>query len=342
MNRVRLHAAANTKALAIMGDFLLPEDYLAILEMDRLDEILQFLSQRVRYQDLLAGETDPIETYEIKMKRVFFETYEKIYHFYVGPYRTFFMAMFMRYDVENLKLFARVISRGESLANIKQNLIFSELYASVDYSRILVVENMQDFVEALKGTMYHDLIVWFLEEDPIRMNFRLEMSLDRLYFQKLYQSILKLDRMDRKLMGELLGANIDMLNLQWIYRGRRFFDISAEEIYNFTLDHGAQYNLRRLKDLCYMDFDKYREFILEGSYGDLFKDREYMLERGMERHLFYEVRKMMKANRMSLAIPVGILFLFEYEIRDLFTIMEGKRYKFQDLQSLLIRDFERV
>lgn len=340
MNQVRTHAAANTKALAIFGKLLKREDYIALLDMDQVDDVIKYLKSKTHYSVILEGFENPIET-EMKMKRYFFSSYRKLSHFYFDEYKIFFNSMTVRYEVENLKLYIRAMSRQEDSSELEKHLLVSESYSNVDYLEIAKAKNMQEVIHSLRGTRYHDLLMPFLYDEPSRMAFHMEMILDRLYFNQLHQSILGLARGDQEAMMDLLGMNIDALNLQWIYRGRRYFDISSEELFNFTLAYGKKYDLKRLKELCYMDLDEYREIISAEDYGDLFRDREYMLERAMERYLFYKAEKMIHKAEISISKPVGLLFMFEYEIRDLFTIMEAKKYHFEKVEELLIRELGR-
>ena len=75
--------------------------------------------------------------------------------------------------------------------------------------------------------------------------------------------------------------------------------------------------------------------------GIFFADEDYMMERAMERQLFYELDNFTKKPGLSIVLPVVLLFKFEYEIRDLFTILEGIKYHANNISELLIRDLRR-
>ena len=341
MNQVRNHAAANTKAMAMYGQLLDKKDYQEMLSKDKVEEIIAYLKSKTHYSDALKGADFSIESYEIMMKRYFFCAYEKLSYFYFDAYKGFFKSLLLRYEVENIKLLARAVFRQDGSAQIEAHLLHAKFGSGVNERLIAKAVNMEEFVDALRGTPYYGALKPFLDEESSLMAFRMEMVLDRFYFYQLYQSVLSLGREDQEEMKLLLGINIDVLNLQWIYRGRRYFDISAEELFNFTLDHGKKYSFKKLKEFCYMDFDGFKDLIGTDDYGDLFKEREYMLERAMERYLFHRVKKIFQKAEMSLAVPVALLFMFEYEIRDLFTIMEAKKYGFEKVEAYLIRDLGR-
>lgn len=341
MYKVKTHAAANAKAKAILGRLLKDEEYDALLKLETVEEVLEYLKNNTHYAKIFEDEALQLEEYEVLIKKYFFNVYEKLYHFYIDAYRSFFKAMFCRYEVENLKLFIRVLSRNESLKDLRDHLIYSQLYSNLDYDQLEKAVSVRELLEMIDHTIYHEPLVLFLEEDSERMIFHMEMILDRIYFNQLKAAIESLKRKDRALMLELLGINIDILNVQWIYRGRLFFDISSEELFNFTLEGGRRYDYKALKSLCYMELEDFRRFISDGDYKDIFQDREYMMERAMERHLYYRLDEYTKDAGLSIVLPVVLLFKFEYEMRDLFTIMEGKKYRFDNIKDLLIRELGR-
>jgi V/A-type H+-transporting ATPase subunit C len=341
MDRVGLHGATNAKAKAMLGRLLKEEDYLSILKLETVEEIINYLKTNTHYGDILKDEYLELEEYEVLMEHYFFKAHEKFCYFYIDNYREFFKAIICRYEVENLKLYLRTLSRNKKMVNLKSHLILTNIHTNLNYDDLDKATNIRDFMEGIKDTIYYKPLVPFLDEEPAQMIFHMEMVLDKFYFDKLYISATKLKKKDRDIMLELLGINIDILNIQWIFRGRRFFDISSEELFNFTLIHGRRYDEKTLKNLCYMELEDFRNLISKGDYKDLFQDKEYMMERAMERHIYNMLDEYTKKSSLSIALPIIFLFKFEYEMRDLFTIIEGVHYHFEDIGELLIREIGR-
>ena len=342
MDKVGTHAAAIAKAKAIMGRLLTDHHYKELLKLETFQEVIDYLRNQTHYRTVLEfAEGESLDQIEVRIEKYFFSTYEKFYHYYVDNYRDFFKALLFRYEVENLKLYLRLLARDDKIENLETHLIFSSLYSNLDYAELSKATTITEFIEGLKETLYYNPLKQFIEDDSSLMVFHMEMVLDKLYFDRLYLSITKLGKYDREIMLELLGINIDILNIQWLYRGRRFFDISSEELFNFTLLHGRRYDEKAIKMLCYLPLDEFRTLISGGDYKDIFSDKEYMMERAMERHLYYALNDYTKKATFSIAVPVVLLFKFEYEIRDLFTILEGIHYRSEDVKDLLIREIER-
>ena len=340
MYKVRTHAAANAKAKVILGSLLTEDDFTKLIQLETADAVKSYLLSKTHYQKMTTTVNDDTEAFEILLKKYFFTAYEKFFLFYVDAYRNFFKAMLNRYEVENLKLFIRTLNRGESVRGISEHLLFSARYSNLDYEALLTARTIEDLMSILKGTLYYDTIRIFIDEPPEQMSFHMEMALDRSYFNRLYEAINKLKKRDRLMMLDLLGINVDILNIQWIYRGRKYFDISSEELFNFTLNAGKLYDYKALKAFCYMDLEAYKSVIEASDYGEIFKDKPYMLERAMEKHLFYRLDDFIKHAENSIAWPVVLIFKFEYEVRDLYTILEAKKYGVSDTQAFLIRELK--
>ena len=66
-------------------------------------------------------------------------------------------------------------------------------------------------------------------EDACSVSFALGMALDRYYFDSLYGAVLPVGGLEGRLLARLVGVRVDLVNLYWIYRCRRFFSLSPEQ-----------------------------------------------------------------------------------------------------------------
>lgn len=341
MYKVKTHAATNAKTMAMMGKLLKDADFIKLLKMNNIRELVDYLKKNTHYETAFNNDELDYENMEHIMKHHMFTYFEKFFHFYIDEYRNFFKALMLRYEVENIKLFLRAILREEDSILVKNRLISSDIYSSVDYDKISKSSDIKEFIESLKDTIYYDVLINYVDENPSKILFYMEMMLDRLYFNQLYESILKLKKEDTLITLDLYGINVDLLNVQWIYRGRKYFDISSEELFNFTLNNGKRYNFKKLKEFCYLDLDKFKDFILTEEYKALFTSEEFLMERDMERFIYYKLDEYIKKEKMSIIVPIVFIFKVEYEMRDLFTIIEGLRYELPNIKDFLVRNLER-
>ena len=341
MTSSSIHAAPVAKAHVMMGYLIDKEGFETLIKVDSVEDVIRSLATRPHYRSFLTQEQLVSQPVEMAIKQAFFNVYEKLYHYYIGAYRDFFKALLLRYEVENIKYLIRRVHNLSHFNISPKTLLIPSVYKTISYENLMKAKQLSTLIEALSGTPYRELLKPFIDEEPAKMLFHMEMVLDRYYFNVLRDRMGQLNKMDRQLMLKLLGVNIDLLNIQWIYRGIHFFNISPEEIFNFTLSGGLKFDYKALKALCYYSLEAFRRELDKSEYNIVFNTREYLMEREMERYLYYEIDKILKVNAQTIATPVALLFKFEYEIRDVLTILEAIRFKSTEIESYLIRDLRR-
>eukprot|EP00831_Metopus_contortus_P083181 TRINITY_DN9157_c0_g1_i1.p1 TRINITY_DN9157_c0_g1~~TRINITY_DN9157_c0_g1_i1.p1 ORF type:complete len:289 (+),score=30.78 TRINITY_DN9157_c0_g1_i1:423-1289(+) len=256
--------------------------------------------------------------------------YEKLIYFFNDEYKKFLKTYFMRFEIEDLKLYLRTFISRDDISKIKKFMVVSGVYGVLDYDKLSKSTSLEDFIDNLNGTEYHRILKYYLNENPLKMMFYMEMGLDQYYFKKMYKSSLTLYKEDREILIESLGKNSDIQNLQWIYRGLKYYKLSPEELLNYTFSTGYYIKYKQLKELCYtLDTDELLAKIQKTKYGDLFKENnnsEVFFELEMEKYLFRLMISIQRNHPMSIIDSIVYMHKKEFEMRDLFTLLEAKRY----------------
>lgn len=349
MGGVRRFAAVNTKIKALKGRMLRNQDYIELLSKKSVEEVANYLKSSTSYRRILDSKNvDDIHRSELELilKKNIVLQYEKLLHYFTDEYRKLFRILFMRYEIEDLKLYIRALARGEDPKALDDLILYSGVYSTVDYKLLGDTKDIETFIRNLKGTIYYNILGPYEKEDSGKLTFYMEMVLDRNYFKALYEQILKLKKHDQIILKELLGKNIDLLNLEWIYRGLKFYKLSPEELINYTLIGG--YNLRydEVKSLCYTkDETELIVKMVDSKYGFLFDDKDTLdlfMERRIERFLFFQFLNYYKKGQMDITQSIAYMHLLEYEMRDIISITEAIRYdlKKEEAKKYLIRRIE--
>ena len=188
-----------------------------------------------------------------------------------------------------------------------------------------------EFIDGLKGTIYYDILTPYKDEEGPKTTFYMEMNLDRLYFNQLKVKCQKLKKVDRKAFENILGENVDLLNIEWIYRGIKFYNLIPEELINYLLPHGLEFNYKELKRMCYSDIETLKAIVLNSKYSFLFdtkKDVELFMERRIERYFYFKFKSLLKKGHLNILTTIAYFHLLEFEIRDIISMLEAKRYGF--------------
>lgn len=339
-------AAVNTKIKILQRDLLKDNDYRRMLEAKDVKEVVSYLKEQTRYGALLTDEI--VEPVQINKLEVVFRThilkrYETLIHYLVDQYRFLFRVIFMRYEIENLKMIIRAVSRKENLAPLVDSFYQSSVIPQLDYKQLTMAKTIEEVIHYLQNTPYHKVLAPYVGEAPNRLLFYVEMSLDRMYFKKLAAVTRKLQRDDKMLVSELLGKNADILNIQWIYRGLKYYHISAEELFNYSLPSGYMLDLKSLRDLCYSADEKdLVEKLKKTRYAFLFQeetDFERFMEIGMERYLYSLLKSLELKSFMTILPTIIYIHRLEFEMRDLFSLLEAKKFGLSsdDIKHFLVR-----
>lgn len=345
MSNVRRFAAVNTKIKSMVGKLLTKEDYQAMVLLKTESEIFDYLNEHTYYANIfkdIEDEAYTIANVEFHIKNYIITLYKKINCFITGNYQKLFRLLMKRFETEDIKAYLRALILGQDISEMYLDFPNASFYSKLDYRTLSNCNDLTEFVACLKDTIYYKVLKLYLNESPDRMLFYMEMNLDRVYFSKLSVEIAKF-KGDEKPIFEILQMNIDFLNFQWIYRGKKFYHLLPEEVLNYTLPNGHFLNYETLKKLSYTEHeDELFDIMSTTHYKKLFKhnDRtELYLERDMDRYLYKHFLKSERESSLNMVTVVTFTHRLEFEMRDLFTMIEAKHYgvSSDELKEYLIR-----
>lgn len=344
MNGERNFPAVNTKVRVLKSRLLKNEDYINLIQEKTMKEQIAYLKDKTVYGEVLKDieEFNDIQKVEIELKKYLIIQMEKIIRYFSKEYKEFYKAMLLRYEIEDLKLYLRAIERKDYLPDVA---CFFGNHNSFKCKKLKNITNVDEFIESLRGTIYYDVLVPYKDADDSRILFYMEMNLDRLYFTEIMAKSQKLNKSVRIAIEKTLGENIDLLNIEWIYRGIRFYNLFPEELINYLLPYGMKFKYKDLKKMCYSDIYELKDIILNTKYSFLFdteKDVDLYMERRIERYLYYKFKETFKKGNLNLLITIAYIHLLEFEIRDIISILEAKRYglTLQETSDYLVRKIE--
>jgi len=130
---------------------------------------------------------------------------------------------------------------------------------------------------------------------------------------------------DKKAIKELLGLRIDLLNIQWIYRAKKYYDISPEEILIYSLEGGNSIGFNRLKKLCYANQEEFKKLTNDYLRYDIYKDvNDADINVVINSYMLSYLKKNSYNNR---GMALSFIYLLSIITNDLTSIIEGIKYK---------------
>jgi V/A-type H+-transporting ATPase subunit C len=347
MNSEKRFSALNTKIRVLKSKSLNKEDYINLINLPSIKDQVAYLKSKTIYEEDLKkiGLSDDIENIETALKGHIVYQYKKMIPYLSDAYKKLFKTILLRYEIEDLKLYLRAIERNENLNKVWAVSFLKDNYYNLDFEKLKKSRTLNEFIENLEGTIYYKTLKPYIQEEHNKILFYMEMNLDRLYFNLLKENTKALAKVDRIIFEETLGKNIDLLNIEWIYRGIKFYNLLPEELINFTLFGGYEFNYEKIREMSYSSEENLRKIVLGSKYEFLFdtkKDVDLYMERRIERYLYYQFMDGFKKGKMDISLSMAYIHLLEYEIRDIISILESKRYglTLEQTKEYLVRKIE--
>lgn len=259
--------------------------------------------------------------------------YAKVIAMLSGNKKALIQHLYQKYELENLKAILRIINDEKFNERLPETLPYlyslNPKIASFSVDDLLKAKNINELINLLQGTWYyepfkHSLHRFRLENET----FPLEMALELFYYKRLWQHILSLSYRDRKIAKKNFGVQYDILNIFRIYRFKKLYHFSPEEILNYSLMHGAHISANiRLKLSYSVDYEDIVNNLMGTPYKEILAYSDDP-EIWYTKLLSYELslaRKNWQRNPFQIGTILDYLVFKEIEIKDLIRITEAHR-----------------
>ncbi len=332
MDNVTRFAAVNAKIKTMEGQFLKDEDYGILLKLESVTEVARYLKEKSAYSEVLASvaaENIHRGMLENLIKQNMVKSIDRLIHYFNGDYKDFIKTLYAKYEIEELKAIARAVYNGQGAGDFRSTFIGK--YSKLDINKVFEAKQIRDIISALEGTEFYKFLIPLVDGNFTENLFRFEMVLDMSYYTILQREWSKLSQRDMGVLQQAQGIIADLLNIQWIYRGKKFYKLSPEELLNYTINISHRVDFNLLKSLCYaQSLEEFYRFVKTTKYSFMFKEDEttdIYMERRMERHIYFELKALVKSYNLSIISAFAFIIFLEHEVKDIISIVEAIRYK---------------
>lgn len=328
------YSGITTKIRGMQSKLLTEEELNTFSSQTSVQDAVAYLKHLPAYRSLFA-DIDETMIHRGQAERLLhislYTDYAKIYNFSTPKQRKFLKIYLMKYEIEILKKCLCAIFNGNFDISNKDILItFLNRFSRIDTTILFGAKSMDEFVESLKNTGYYHSVKKISELSNPTM-FDYEITLDVFYFSQLWKMNKKIFKgKEEKLIATSFGSKIDMLNLQWIYRSKKYYNLSNADIYALIIP--VTFKLKRSELVKLVEAENTNDFIdlLHNTYyskryqntinsGD---DMETMYVKVLDKVNYAESRK----NPYTVAIINTYLYRKEHEVSKLISCLESIRY----------------
>jgi V/A-type H+-transporting ATPase subunit C len=317
----------------MFADLLKPEDIERLSEAPDLPTLVSQLKS-TSYGPYLEGLRDQEITPQkllLALKGRLAAVFNSVIQMAPGNTRPLLMDLYRYYEVDNLKALLRGIQTGAKWEEIRDVLFPFGPMGVLPAQAMLESGSIAAAVELLAGTIYYEPLTFAMRRFSNEQNlFTLEVALDLHYWRMLWQEAKKLTGMDRDQALRIVGALMDMNNLAWVIRYRVYYNLSEEELINYTLPFGFHV---RDEDVRAIAAGSDIASVVEGVYPGLPNVDTLMAEprRGLpqlevllKRALMEQCKAAFIGSPFHIGVPLAFLVLSDLEIQDLTVLIEAK------------------
>jgi V/A-type H+-transporting ATPase subunit C len=201
-------------------------------------------------------------------------------------------------------------------------------HSKLDIDKLIHSSTMEEFADNLSGCVYEKTIKKVSEFDsPVLFDY--EMSLDLFFFNYIWNNQDKfVPKGEKKHFANAFGSQVDLLNILWIYRCRKYYTVTDSQIFSFLIP--IYYNLDHstIKSLVEAENDAvFFELVNNCYYGKVYGfDPTQPMESQFGSILHSIYIKDFKDAPYSLAAINAYLHLKNLEVSKVVTAMECIRY----------------
>lgn len=334
MSTLLAYSGLTTKIRAMESHLLKDDDYRRISELSTVAEVISFLKQIPGYREVLAH----VDENHIHRGEVEPYLYDSIYWGFIRIYRfanqeqkKYLDLYFQRYEIFIIKrYFHRMEDHKEydpSFGNRDFDRFFRR-HTQLNLEKLTAARNMEELIRNLQGTVYYSPLQHLREQREFS-SFDYEMALDMSYFTRIWKSLDKVLKGDGlESLTKAYGSKFDLLNLDWIYRSKKYYRLNEGQIYDMLIP--VHYRLKNSELVAMVGAAGTEEFgnILAGTYyGDKFRQMTpETLEEMYVIIMKYVLTREARNHPYSAATIYSYLYKKEHEIDKVTTAIECIRY----------------
>ena len=323
-----------TKTRAMQQHIIPKADYEKIANMETTSDLLNYLRTNPAYSDILRNRDEHglhrAQAEQILADSIYLD-FAKLYRFANQSQRKVLSLVFFRYEVNILKKCLRNVFSSDTTYDL---LLFEPFFAKHSDLRVkdlAASQTMEEFISCLSGTQYFDLFKKLQATNHSTLQ-DYQVQLDIYFFKKAWK--LKdhiLSGKNLKAVTMIYGTQIDMLNLLWIYRSKKFYDVETGKILASIIP--INYKLRKHELMALVEAVSVEDFmkLLQNTYYGKLTDATNpdsleLLYLQMYQKLYDTCSSKFST---SMAPVLKFLYLKELELDMLTTSIECIRYKLQ-------------
>lgn len=340
MGNLLTYSGIVAKIHAMESKLLTPRDFEEIAGLRSVPAVIAWLRDNGFYPFVLNDLADEHlhrgDIEKLLITQLYYD-YMKIYRFCGLEQRKFLSLYIMRYETDLIDYCLRiVINHYQEPFDLNYKKDFFDRYSQISIEKLITSRTTEQLIENLKDTEYYQPLSALREKTGITL-FDYDLALDQYYFHKLWKYRKNImNKNEKEIYTRSYGSKIDLLNLQWIYRAKKYYRMEPVDIYNLLIPVHFKLSTELVKELVEAptpeDFLNSMQKVSYAKRPDSLQDLtiEQMYRQCLKQLYIADARR----NPYSIATIYSYLFQKEEELERLTSAIECVRYGLPPSETL--------
>ncbi len=340
MGNVMSYSGLTTKVRAMQAKLLTQRDYENLANLRSVPEAIEYLKEKPAYARYVE-QMDISLYHRGNMEKILYQSlfndYTRIFRFAGMEQKKFLKIYWKRYEIDLINYCLRIVfNHYDTPFDVEYKREFFDKYSQISIDKLITSRNVDELIDNLKDSEYYAPLQTLRDSDKATL-FDYDLALDLYYFSEMWRKNRRLLKGDeRKMYLRDCGTKIDLLNIQWIYRAKKYYNMLPPDIYSMTIPIQYRISVEEFKNL--VETPTVEEF--EKRLGDSYYARRYADLNGKTLEGMYKecLEQLYISDRRrdpySIATVNTYLFLKEEEINKITTALECIRYGLSSRETL--------
>jgi V/A-type H+-transporting ATPase subunit C len=333
MRQLAKYAFANAKIRAMRSYLLEPSTFNLLLEAADRFECLDIL-KKTPYQSFLSDikvQDLSLQALEKEFLKYDLAIYGKVQDTLSSKTEQEFVSLLrQRYELEELKVILR-IWHHKLPVDWQDHILPGRISYDIDFAKLIAAAHIEEFILLLDHTPYKQPLMTARQAyKDHNSSFYLEAALDVDYYKRLIDCISRFSPVDRKIAAKVLGIEVDIENINWLIRLRKYYSLGIGEMLEWFIPGGQWINKDEVRKYYTTDgLTKVVESVSLGPYArikELAQDNVLLIENFLYEILLREVKAALSGFPFTIGTVMGYLTLKSRETKNIISLLHAKEY----------------
>ena len=327
------YIAIAAKVKGLYGKRLKSLDYDAVMQMQTVPQIAQYLRSHAGYAEQLL----PLDSLDISrgmlestISQVSFVDFEKLNFFLSSKDRKLFLMLVLQMEMLQILFYVRRLKAGyfEKSPLTYPSKVQGKIH--LELSRLMTARTAEALCAAAAGSVFSSILRRFLLEQPEGFTFTaLELAMQSLYYTLLYRRIERgyVGKL-KKSLKEAFGRQLDLTNIARIVRLRLYFSDQPDALFGHMIPMTYKVKPDFLRSLMTATDDAaVRALLLSSPYKSLYETYDFDMIEQYSREAQHDFYKQVLQSAQPSVLHVLAYFRFkETEVKNLINLVECVKY----------------